>query len=525
DDDTVTAIKRFDPVEQRSLDAVDDVLIHPVREIPTDAEAKRNALTRIRALCDDVNLPTTKTNQLLAELEEDRVVFGADGFTPAYFDGLEPLWAYLPDGTVRLVINPHAVAQAAEEERTHAEGDYDARKADGLPAFPVDAHYVGTEDVLALCRAASRVFPVVVHGDATPEEGPFARLAEADESKVRHLGGDDQRGLAQELATRRAQKSHDSTLEPLVARVSAWRDHGLRAVLSTRTQAQADRLITLLRGYGVPLNGPPVHPTAEFWSKRSAATKGAEVLVAPLSAGFVLASQGIAVVTDEEIFGARTRTTAQRKRTSKLVRGGGLEDLRDLVVGDYIVHVDHGIGRYMGIERKVLGVSAFERMQGIEPPSIELLVVEYAGKDRLFLPLTRLNQIQKYASQETHTPKLDRLGGQTFAKTKAKVREHVQKLADDLLRLYAERKALTRPAVPAAGRDFMEFEATFPFEETPDQAKAIDDVLSDLEHSYPMDRLVCGDVGFGKTEVAIRAAFRVAMTGRQVAVLCPTTVL
>ncbi|MEO7096399.1 MAG: transcription-repair coupling factor, partial [Polyangiales bacterium] len=156
---------------------------------------------------------------------------------------------------------------------------------------------------------------------------------------------------------------------------------------------------------------------------------------------------------------------------------------------------------------------------------VDLIVVEYTGSDRLYLPVYRLNQIQKYSGGEAGEPKVDRLGGATFAKTKSRVEKAVKQMADELLRLYAERQAEQGEPLPPRDDEYREFEATFPFEETPDQAKAIDDVLNDLETPRPMDRLVCGDVGFGKTEVAIRAAFRAAIAGRQVAVLCPTTVL
>jgi len=156
--------------------------------------------------------------------------------------------------------------------------------------------------------------------------------------------------------------------------------------------------------------------------------------------------------------------------------------------------------------------------------TVDFLVVEYAGGDKLYLPVYRLNQIQKHAGGEG-SQKLDRLGGQTFAKTRSRVAKNVRQMADELLRLYAERNAMLRSSLAAPDDDYQAFEATFPFEETPDQGRAIHDVMQDLGREHAMDRLVCGDVGFGKTEVAVRASFRSAMNSRQVAVLCPTTVL
>jgi len=231
-----------------------------------------------------------------------------------------------------------------------------------------------------------------------------------------------------------------------------------------------------------------------------------------LSRGTLLPADGRVFVTEEEIFGARVHK--RTKRSGAQVARPFLEDLRSLDVGDYVVHVEHGIGRYQGLVHKDVG--------GLV---VDLIAVEYASGDKLYLPVYRLNQIQKYSGGEHGQPKIDRLGGSTFAKTKSRVAKAVRQMADELLRLYAERKAQPGIALPTANDDYRAFEATFPFEETPDQARAIDDVNKDLEADRPMDRLVCGDVGFGKTEVAIRAAFRVAMAGKQVALLCPTTIL
>ena len=233
----------------------------------------------------------------------------------------------------------------------------------------------------------------------------------------------------------------------------------------------------------------------------------------PLAHGVVLPADGLVLVTEEEIFGSRVHRRKDRSRSQDMTRPF-LEDLRSLVPGDFVVHVEHGIGRYQGLVHKTVGSL-----------TVDLIAIEYAGGDKLYLPVWRLNQLEKYVGGEHSAPKMDRLGGSTFARTKSRVAREVRKMADELLRLYAERQALPGEAIPPADDDYRAFEATFPFDETHDQARAIDEVNKDLESTQPMDRLVCGDVGFGKTEVALRAAFRVAMAGKQVALLCPTTVL
>src|SRR5690606_34841232 len=268
-------------------------------------------------------------------------------------------------------------------------------------------------------------------------------------------------------------------------------DSGLRVVFTARTATQAQRLGSLLKGYGVPVaSGEPAPFSPSMLAGRPPGA--AEVTVGNLSAGFVLATEALAIVTEEEVFGTRARRRRREdgKKRDKARGRAFLEDLRQLEVGDYVVHSDHGVGRYLGLERKSLGLSKHEEIQGLKATFVEVLVVEYANGDKLYLPVTRLHQLQKYSGGEGHKPKIDRLGGQTFEKTKAKVKKQVKQMADELLRLYAERMAHQREPLAPADRSYAEFEATFPFEETPDQSRAIEEVLTDLEERRPMDRIV-----------------------------------
>jgi transcription-repair coupling factor (superfamily II helicase) len=285
-------------------------------------------------------------------------------------------------------------------------------------------------------------------------------------------------------------------------------------VIAARAETQVERLTTLLRHKDLRVKARlGAFDPAVLDEDTASARETALVVVGSLARGVVAPTEGLALVTEEEIFGSRVHRRAARGQAAAAKGRAFVEDLKTLTAGDFVVHVEHGIGRYLGLVHKQVGTL-----------TVDLLAVEYAGGDKLYLPVYRLNQVQKYSGGEG-SPKLDRLGGQTFAKTKAKVAKNLRQMADELLRLYAERRAAVGVAVPEADDDYRAFAATFPFDETPDQARAIVEVDADLEATRPMDRLVCGDVGFGKTEVAIRAAFRVASTGGQVAVLCPTTVL
>jgi transcription-repair coupling factor (superfamily II helicase) len=528
DDWLVLSIKHFDPDDQRTIGSVDRIFVHPVRDTLLGVEELRLARQRVRALCDECNWPTLKTRQLIEDLESGRTFFGIDGLIPAFYPSLDTVLTYA--GAARLVLlDPTAVASAAQEELERARADRGAKVEEGIPTYPVDAHFMEEGELLdaLTSQPLARVHRLAVLGEGADDDEssdrPLARLDTiTDPEAVMHLGGEDQRPLITELKAVRGRRDGGDALGPVARKGHEWLDAGMRLLLAARTQSQADRLATLLRGHDLPVAKPkPFDP-----ERLSTPPPGrVEVVIGPLTDGFVLPGEGLACLTEEEIFGTRAHRRAARRRERADRARPFLEDLRELTPGDYVVHIDHGIGRYLGLERKALGQSAFERLRGERAPELEVLVVEYAAGDRLFLPVTRLNQIQKYAGKEGQKPKLDRLGGQTFAKTKARVKKHVQRLADELLRLYAQRAANTREGLGEADRAYAEFEATFPFEETPDQARAIDEVLADLGGPHPMDRLVCGDVGFGKTEVALRATFRVALSGRQVAMLCPTTVL
>ncbi|MBI2372173.1 MAG: transcription-repair coupling factor [Deltaproteobacteria bacterium] len=338
-------------------------------------------------------------------------------------------------------------------------------------------------------------------------------------------------------------KAEGGILSPLAVEIREAHDRGLGVHLICRSQVQADRLGTLLQDYGLaPVRIPGPWPLEALaggsgaWSTPHAGAadqgQGAEAAgasgptaapaglgfldatpalwVGALSRGFLAPEFGLLLITEEEIFGEKRKRPPERRAQAPRIS----LDLRDLEVGDHVVHVDHGIGLYKGLVR--LEVAGQEN---------DFLHLEYAGGDKLYLPVQRLTLIQKYVGADGARPALDRLGGTSWERVKKRVRESVREMARELLDLYAARKVL--PGHPYSKRDryYTEFEAGFEYQETPDQLQAIEEVLVDMEAPKPMDRLVCGDVGYGKTEVAMRAAFKAVMDGRQVAVLVPTTVL
>ena len=279
-----------------------------------------------------------------------------------------------------------------------------------------------------------------------------------------------------------------------------------RVVLVARSRGQVDRLLALLREHDLPAD--PWKPTV--WSSDRTGKLPFYVLHGDLSAGFLSGDLRLALLTEEELFAKGARHKPQPKsRTATF-----LSSLEDLNVGDYVVHVQHGIAKYQGLKR--LSVQDFES---------DFLILEFSGGDTLYVPLDRLNQVQRYSGAESHVPRLDRLGGTSWAKTTARVKKDIEEMAQELIDLYANRELVKRNAYGATTTLYHEFEAAFEYEETTDQLRAIEDIGRDMESTKPMDRLVCGDVGYGKTEVAMRAAFKAVEHDRQVAVLVPTTLL
>ncbi|MCC6213456.1 MAG: transcription-repair coupling factor [Polyangiaceae bacterium] len=497
DGDVIAGLREFDPDDQRARDALDGLWLVPAREAFLDEAAAQRARVAVRAICDAIDYPSTRARQLAEDVAEGRNFFGSEAFSPAC-GPLVSVFEHLGSETCFVVEEAGDAVRALREALAAAREGEEAWR--GRPRFALGELYEQEAELEA--RLTGRVV-IAAHRSGiagTAGTEPLDRLEKLPEDAPA-LSTTDHATLERAVKAARTERGREAALEPLLRRIHAWREAGLAVAITARTATQAERIAALLahRGVRAAVAGDP------------SAARGAELslVVGPLARGVIAPAEGVAVVTEEEIFGQRAHRAPRRTRSARAV----LQDLRALAPGDHVVHVDHGVGRYVGLERRIVG--------GV---SVELIVVEYASGDRLSLPVYRLDQVQKYAGNDA-SPKLDRLGGSSFAKTKAKVQRRVREMADELLRLYAERGAAEKEPLPAPGDDYATFEATFPFEETRDQAAAIAEVISDLGSRRVMDRLVCGDVGFGKTEVALRAAFLAATAGRQVAVLCPTTVL
>ncbi len=293
-------------------------------------------------------------------------------------------------------------------------------------------------------------------------------------------------------------------LRVLAHEVQRWLKGGWAVYIAVQTSRQAKRMVEILEDLGLKVGFRDFFP---YYPLRDRGRL--TVVVGDLRAGFRLPSEGLAVMTEEEIFGLKRRIGR-----GKRAQPTPFSNFEDLKLGDYVVHIDYGIGVYRGLVRL--------EGEGVEN---DYLLIEYDGGDKLYVPVDRLNLVHKYIGTGDKPLKLDKLGGISWRRTKKRVKRAVQQVAKELLEIYAARKAFRGFAFSPPDAYFKEFEAAFEYEETPDQGEAIERVMDDMEEPRPMDRLICGDVGYGKTEVAIRAAFKAALDNKQVAVLVPTTVL
>ena len=497
--DLVEKIRAFDPQTQRTVRELKEVSLCPAREIVLDEEGRRAAIATVRAAADAVETPSRQLRELiddLSNLSQDDELFaaGLSAILPGFYPGgLSPLTEYLPQDAIWVVDDPLELERQWGDLWTSLEEAFADARRKGELALPPDRHFLHERDV----RPAIEAAPVLELSGLTIGTEAAAGTAEIDFA------------LQATSALRAEIQSHhgeDGALTPLVRRLEGLRERGIVAVVACHSSAQAERTRRLLLDRNlmaqiVPLEQATFSPHVH-----------AHLVVGEISAGFVDPHERLAVFSDEDIFGprAQARTTPRRARTL----GPDGADFRDLKEGDLVVHVDHGIARYDGLTR--LNVRGF---------AADFILLQFAGKDRLYLPVGRLRQIQKYAGGDPAKVRLDSLKSQTFQKRKARVKEELLKMAAELLDIYAARAAHQGYAYSPPDAMYRQFEADFEFEETPDQERAIGEVLSDMQQKRPMDRLVCGDVGYGKTEVALRAAFKAVEDKKQVAVLVPTTVL
>ncbi|MFI0351488.1 transcription-repair coupling factor [Actinomadura sp. 9N407] len=490
--DTVEEIRYFKAADQRSLEIAQDGLwAPPCRELPL-TEAVRE---RARLLAAE----HPSLEEILTRIADGDTVEGMEAFSPVLAEDMELLTDLLPEGSALLVCEPERIrTRSVELVRTSQEfleASWVNAAAGG--AAPIDlgaAAFRSLEEVrehtgeLGLTRWTVTALNPLSTGDSdgsSPLDDP---------SSVEDTGG------AVNLGVQTAEAYRGDTAR-VIGDLKRWIDGGWRVALVTPGHGPAERLVQLVgeEGLGATLTDLAEPPRPAL----------VNVSTGLLDHGFVWESIKLAVLTESDLSGQKSSTKDMRRMPSR--RRGGVDPLQ-LHAGDYVVHEQHGVGRYVEmVSRKIQGATR------------EYLILEYAKGDKLFVPTDQLEELTRYVGGEA--PSLHRLGGADWQKAKSRARKAVKQIAGELIRLYSARMASPGHAFGQDTPWQRELEDAFPYVETPDQLAAIDEVKEDMERPIPMDRLICGDVGYGKTEIAVRAAFKSVQDGKQVAVLVPTTLL
>lgn len=468
--DLVESIREFNPATQRSVLDLEELILLPISEIIWDEDNIIRAKERLQAALNQETIAENEGNWLKHRLDQGLSFEGGERWLDWFYQSSGALKEYLPKDMISLWKDPWALQRSFESA-----GD-----------DPEKSFWAGWED-------GPRIFIEELPLDTSEKtNGPLRTLAAVDNKEISRL--------------LREQPSSKEALRQLASFLAAWKEMGQEIRLVVSQDFQARRLRDILSFYQLEAVYSPGQKSS-FDGK----VPGIEILTGRLSAGFRIKSPALIFLTEEEIFEPKKEL---RKKARKEDLEAYITSFDDLKANDFVVHKDHGIGLYKGLQ--------YFNLNGWEG---EFLFIEYAEGDKLYLPVDRLRGIHKFTGVEGQATILDRLGGAAWKKSKAKVKKAVEKIAQELVELYAQRAVNKGFAFSSRDQMFKEFEAAFPFEETADQRRAIEEVLSDMESEKSMDRLVCGDVGYGKTEVALRAAFRAVLDGKQVAILVPTTVL
>lgn len=494
EDDIVVSVRRFEAASQRSLSGVAEVVIVQARYITPAALKDARLSEQVALRAAEIGLVRRESGELL-DLLQSRLLFpGAELLMPyLYGQRLDSVFDYLPQGTIGWLVEPGRILAEARNNADRIAAE--AETAQVKPVFYPEPRslYLDAEEFERLSAAMIAVEAGSLITIAAPQAGRSVAI-EFDSQQSQKLGSSELTGAGAA-----------PSFEPLADHLKQVQRAQGRALMVVEGPSQVARLRRHLEAYEIEVNTEcrSFGALLEWSDYRPAIMEG------ELTAGAFLARDGIYVWSEEDIFGE-----PRVHRHSRPVAKGALLNLDELKPDDFVVHLDHGIGRYRGLKHlKVAGTEG------------DFLNLEYAGNDTMYVPVERINLVQRYIGGDSVAPKLDRLGSGSWEKVKRRTKQAVLAMAGELLEIYAAREVMEGHAFQHPGSDYHEFADRFEFEETPDQLAAIDEVIRDMTRVKPMDRLICGDAGFGKTEVALRAAFIGVMDGRQVAVLVPTTVL
>jgi transcription-repair coupling factor (superfamily II helicase) len=482
-DEDIEAIRRFDLETQRSLDALDSVRLLPAREVSLDAEGVKGFRRRFRTRFEGD--PTQAS--IYRGVSEGLAPPGIEFYLPLFFDETATLFDYLPKDAV--IVRDAALAGALVKDWHDIETRYEDRRHD-------------------IERPVLTPGELFLSPDELEERIGRFQLITLDAFKADietgGAGGDAHNFPTSAPRELRVDPRAERPFEPLASFLQTF---GGRVLVAADSPGRREVLHEMLRADGLETAG------VASWEAFASGDTRLALTIAPDVQGLTLTDPPIAVISEAQLFGARARQERRRKRAA-VDPEAILRDLQNLTPGAPVVHEEYGVGRYVGLQpMEVAGQNG------------EFLVLEYMDGDRVYVPVHSLHLVTRYTGAAPESAPLHKLGTDQWAKARKRAAEQIRDVAAELLDLYARRKAQKGISLNVQEHDYQAFANAFPFEETADQAEAIRNVLADLKNDRPMDRIVCGDVGFGKTEVAMRAAFVAVQSGKQVAVLVPTTLL
>ncbi|MEM7377248.1 MAG: transcription-repair coupling factor [Pseudomonadota bacterium] len=475
-DDEIDSIKLFDPETQIATDSVDRVQLLPAHEFPLNESGITRFRTQFRERFEHYG-----GSPIYRDVTSGIAPSGIEYYQPLFFDGMATLRDYLPDDVAMLMLE--GCDQALEAHWAQIADRYEQMRHDiERPLLPPETVFVDLDNARELIADCEPI-----------EVGSF----ESQDSAAHNFGT--------QLPSRfPVNPRHDEPLHLLQSHLGSKPG---RVLFTAESPGRREALNDLLRGNGI------TPQAVDSWSAFLQSELRDAITVAPTGEGLQLASGEIAVIDESQLYGERARSS-ERSRRDRRRSEALIANLADLAIGSPVVHIDHGVGRYRGLTTFDIG-----------DVQTEYLTLEYADDNKLYVPVANLHLIGRYTGADESSAPLHKLGSDQWAKVKRKAAEKARDVAAELLDVHARRAARQGRAVPVDTGNYTQFSSGFPFEETEDQGRAIEDTLRDLERAQPMDRVVCGDVGFGKTEVAMRAAFAAADAGLQVAVLVPTTLL
>ncbi len=499
--DTIESIRLFNPETQRSEAIIDSFSVIPPREIMYDDENRMRAASLFRKNTESREVDESDRDSILQSLAQGQLFPGLDFLVGDFYEECPvPLDHFSSTGVTLWRVNPIEIEREADHLFETLKKEFN--ESTELAIRPTVGDLYSTYEKLP----KEKIQRTISLSKIEVQEHPFEENRTDNQIPV---------PTAELKFAPPAGGAAGDTLTAMLERVHGWRDSGYTVIVAAGTQAQSQRLMAFFEKSRFQTR---LVKDADYdigrWSEEQR-TDEAALHVVPRGIGQSLrfTEEQLIFLRDEDFFGKKQQRRKEHKTSGTLEQRANALAFSDLKPGDAIVHVLHGIGVYEGLKVMPIG--------GVDA---EFITLAYKDGDKLYLPIYRIAQIQKYSGPRgDHL--IDKLGGTQWQKTKIRVRNHLRELAADLLQLYAKRSQVHRAPFPPNDDDFSKFEGAFPYDETEDQLKAVDDIVGDMTSDRPMDRLVCGDVGFGKTEVAMRAAFKAVEGHKQIAVLAPTTVL